>query len=66
MLQSNACPEWIRIATEIELNYKNFDAFVVLSGTDTICYRKVGDEGNEHGADDDRTARAPSVSYLRI
>ncbi|EJU05568.1 asparaginase-domain-containing protein [Dacryopinax primogenitus] len=30
--------DWIRIATEIELNYHNFDAFVVLHGTDTMCY----------------------------
>ena len=30
---SNAEPsDWVRIATEIELNY-NFDAFVVLHGT---------------------------------
>ncbi|RDB21404.1 lysophospholipase [Hypsizygus marmoreus] len=29
--------DWIRIATEIELNY-NFDAFVVLHGTDTMSY----------------------------
>lgn len=27
-----------RIATEIELNYHLFDAFVVLHGTDTMCY----------------------------
>ncbi|PFH54149.1 hypothetical protein AMATHDRAFT_72676 [Amanita thiersii Skay4041] len=30
--------DWIRIATEIELNYQNFDAFVVLHGTDTMSY----------------------------
>lgn len=29
--------DWIRIATEIELNY-NFDAFVILHGTDTMAY----------------------------
>ncbi|TFK42356.1 asparaginase-domain-containing protein [Crucibulum laeve] len=29
--------DWIRIATEIELNY-TFDAFVVLHGTDTMSY----------------------------
>jgi lysophospholipase len=29
--------DWIRIATEIELNY-SFDAFVVLHGTDTMSY----------------------------
>ncbi|KAH8106865.1 L-asparaginase [Cristinia sonorae] len=30
--------DWIRIATEIELNYATFDAFVVLHGTDTMSY----------------------------
>ncbi|KIJ10500.1 hypothetical protein PAXINDRAFT_101996 [Paxillus involutus ATCC 200175] len=30
--------DWIRIATEIELNYPAFDAFVVLHGTDTMSY----------------------------
>ncbi|KAG8861938.1 hypothetical protein FRB96_002381 [Tulasnella sp. 330] len=30
--------DWIRIATEIELNYSVFDAFVVLHGTDTMGY----------------------------
>ncbi|KZT26585.1 asparaginase-domain-containing protein [Neolentinus lepideus HHB14362 ss-1] len=30
--------DWIRIATEIELNYNFFDAFVVLHGTDTMSY----------------------------
>ncbi|TFK30104.1 L-asparaginase [Coprinopsis marcescibilis] len=30
--------DWIRIATEIELNYKTFDAFVILHGTDTMSY----------------------------
>ncbi|KAF8320106.1 asparaginase-domain-containing protein [Clavulina sp. PMI_390] len=30
--------DWIRLATEIELNYALFDAFIVLHGTDTICY----------------------------
>ncbi|KZT57001.1 asparaginase-domain-containing protein [Calocera cornea HHB12733] len=30
--------DWVRIATDIELNYHNFDAFVVLHGTDTMCY----------------------------
>lgn len=30
--------DWIRIATEIELNYSTFDAFVVLHGTDTMSY----------------------------
>ncbi|KAJ3506154.1 hypothetical protein NLJ89_g7023 [Agrocybe chaxingu] len=30
--------DWIRVATEIELNYTNFDAFVILHGTDTMAY----------------------------
>ncbi|KAI5121020.1 hypothetical protein M0805_005966 [Coniferiporia weirii] len=30
--------DWVRIATEIELNYAAFDAFVVLHGTDTMSY----------------------------
>ncbi|KAF9030812.1 L-asparaginase [Hymenopellis radicata] len=30
--------DWIRIASEIELNYATFDAFVVLHGTDTMSY----------------------------
>ena len=30
--------DWVRIATEIELNYATFDAFVVLHGTDTMSY----------------------------
>ena len=30
--------DWIRIATEIELNYTQFDAFVILHGTDTMAY----------------------------
>ncbi|KIJ26442.1 hypothetical protein M422DRAFT_192238 [Sphaerobolus stellatus SS14] len=35
---SNLGPsDWVRIATEIELNY-NFDAFVILHGTDTMAY----------------------------
>jgi lysophospholipase len=29
--------DWIRIATEVELNYY-FDAFVILHGTDTMAY----------------------------
>lgn len=30
--------DWVRIATEIELNYPAFDAFVILHGTDTMSY----------------------------
>lgn len=32
------CLDWVRIATEIELNYAAFDAFVILHGTDTMSY----------------------------
>ncbi|CBQ70411.1 related to l-asparaginase [Sporisorium reilianum SRZ2] len=31
-------PDWIRLATDISLNYQNFDAFIVLHGTDTMAY----------------------------
>ncbi|CAK5277609.1 unnamed protein product [Mycena citricolor] len=30
--------DWIRLASEIELNYHYFDAFVILHGTDTMSY----------------------------
>jgi hypothetical protein len=30
--------DWLAIATEIELNYSTFDGFIVLHGTDTMCY----------------------------
>ncbi|TDL25044.1 asparaginase-domain-containing protein [Rickenella mellea] len=30
--------DWIGMATEIELNYATFDAFVILHGTDTMSY----------------------------
>ncbi|KAL1939127.1 hypothetical protein VTO73DRAFT_10168 [Trametes versicolor] len=30
--------DWIRIAADIELNYSNFDGFVILHGTDTMSY----------------------------
>ncbi|KAK4058501.1 hypothetical protein OIO90_000663 [Microbotryomycetes sp. JL221] len=30
--------DWIRIATDIELNYQLYDGFVVLHGTDTMAY----------------------------
>lgn len=35
---SHGFEDWVRIAEEIELNYQNFDAFVVLHGTDTMAY----------------------------
>ncbi|EPQ31768.1 uncharacterized protein PFL1_01100 [Pseudozyma flocculosa PF-1] len=31
-------PDWIRLATDISLNYKSFDSFIVLHGTDTMAY----------------------------
>ncbi|KIS71096.1 uncharacterized protein UMAG_01007 [Mycosarcoma maydis] len=31
-------PDWIRLASDISLNYENFDAFIVLHGTDTMAY----------------------------
>lgn len=31
-------PDWIRLANDIALNYQNFDAFIVLHGTDTMAY----------------------------
>lgn len=34
----HASSDWVRIAEEIELNYQNFDSFVVLHGTDTMAY----------------------------
>ncbi|KAI8582726.1 hypothetical protein K450DRAFT_226616 [Umbelopsis ramanniana AG] len=30
--------DWIRIARDIECNYQNFDAFIILHGTDTMAY----------------------------
>lgn len=30
--------DWLRMARDIELNYSNFDAFVILHGTDTMSY----------------------------
>lgn len=30
--------DWIKMATDIELNYKLYDAFVILHGTDTMAY----------------------------
>ncbi|KAI9592488.1 asparaginase-domain-containing protein [Syncephalis fuscata] len=29
---------WIQIATDIEANYKDFDSFIILHGTDTMAY----------------------------
>ena len=30
--------DWIRITRDIECNYQNFDAFIILHGTDTMAY----------------------------
>lgn len=30
--------DWLSIATEIELNYSSYDGFIILHGTDTMCY----------------------------
>ena len=30
--------DWIKIATDIEVNYTLYDAFIVLHGTDTMAY----------------------------
>ncbi|KAJ3306244.1 hypothetical protein HDV03_000164 [Kappamyces sp. JEL0829] len=30
--------DWVRIATDIEVNYELFDAFLILHGTDTMAY----------------------------
>jgi L-asparaginase len=36
---SNMTPDdWLKIATDIDVHYKDFDGFVVLHGTDTMAY----------------------------
>lgn len=30
--------DWIRMASDIERNYQNYDAFIILHGTDTMAY----------------------------
>ena len=30
--------DWIRIVTDIKINYHNFQGFVILHGTDTVVY----------------------------
>lgn len=30
--------DWINIASDVFDNYENFDGFVILHGTDTLCY----------------------------
>ncbi len=30
--------DWVKIASDIELNYDKFDAFVIVHGTDTMAY----------------------------
>lgn len=31
-------PDWVRIAKTIESNYKKYDGFIVIHGTDTLAY----------------------------
>ena len=38
LIESISFVDWIRIATEIEMNYSAFDACVILHGTDTMAY----------------------------
>ena len=30
--------DWARMASDIEKYYQDFDAFIILHGTDTMCY----------------------------
>lgn len=30
--------EWVKIATDVEQNYLDFDGFVIIMGTDTMAY----------------------------
>ena len=30
--------DWAKMARDIELHYDQFDGFVILHGTDTVCY----------------------------
>ncbi|KAI9179283.1 hypothetical protein H9P43_005946 [Blastocladiella emersonii ATCC 22665] len=30
--------DWVKIASDIELNYEHYDAFIILHGTDTMAY----------------------------
>lgn len=30
--------DWVRLAVAIQLFYRDFDGFVILHGTDTMCY----------------------------
>ena len=30
--------DWVKLATDIEVNYRLFDAFIVLHGTDTMAF----------------------------
>ncbi|KAI9219689.1 asparaginase-domain-containing protein [Blastocladiella britannica] len=30
--------DWVKVASDIELNYEHYDAFIVLHGTDTMAY----------------------------
>ena len=33
-----SCEHWVQIASDIELNYDDYDGFVVIMGTDTMAY----------------------------
>ncbi|CAH1168664.1 unnamed protein product [Phyllotreta striolata] len=33
-----SCKDWIRLASDIEYHYNNYDGFVILHGTDTLGY----------------------------
>lgn len=61
--------DWIRIAEEIELNYQNFDSFVVLHGTDTMAYSSsalsflLEDLGKTVVSLDDRSVDQSALTY---
>ena len=33
-----SCEDWMKISKDITDNYDDYDAFLVLHGTDTMCY----------------------------
>ena len=35
---NNEISDWVKIAKTIEENYKKYDAFIILHGTDTLAY----------------------------
>lgn len=42
--------DWIRMASDIEANYQNYDAFILLHGTDTMAYTVGRDALSGHPA----------------